>query len=477
MTEEEALRVAAVRAVETADRGRELWSDADRSWASRAAAAVVGEKAAPAAFVSRRAAFALERLLDRYPSLGKAIAGLTWRRWVGMAIVVLAFLAGFAVDRIGSGRFINLLAPPVLALLLWNLAVYGWLLLAPLLAGLRKGGADGALRRAVVHAASHATRWMRDAGRNPIGDAIAALARDWIGIAGPLYLARAGRILHLAAAVFAVGVIAGMYVRGLALAYRAGWESTFLGVPTVNTILAFVLGPASSLSGIPIPSVEAGVASDAAPWIHLWAITVAILVVVPRLVLALIAWILERTRATRIPVVRDEPYFQRVLRGFHGGATRVKVVPYSYRVPAEALAGLQAIVARTFGGSASMVCSSPVNYGEEDALPASALPDGSGPTLALFNLAATPEHEAHVAFVQALAKAAGSQPVIVLVDEAPFRARNGDARLDERRQAWRDEFREHRIEPVFADLATPALAETESAIEARLAAPTSRSGA
>src|SRR5688572_22878945 len=100
MNEHEALAVTAVRAIETADRERALWSDADRAWASRAAAEVVGEGARGDTFVARRASLALERLADRYPPLRKAVRALRWRRWVGLSIVVAAFVVGIAIDRI-----------------------------------------------------------------------------------------------------------------------------------------------------------------------------------------------------------------------------------------------------------------------------------------------------------------------------------------------------------------------------------------
>jgi len=162
------------------------------------------------------------------------------------------------------------------------------------------------------------------------------------------------------------------------------------------------------------------------------------------------------------------------VRGFKGGPVRLKVVPYSYQVPPESLGGLQTVVARTFGGSAAMVCASPVNYGDEDTLPQAALPDGSGPAIALFNLAATPEAEAHGKFVEAMRTAAAGHPVIVLIDEAAFRARNpGDGkRLEERRVAWRDVLDNRGISPVFVDLAAPDLAAVEKQFDALLGART-----
>src|SRR6185503_21351834 len=119
--------------------------------------------------------------------------------------------------------------------------------------------------------------------------------------------------------------------------------------------------------------------------------TVAVVVIVPRLVLALLAGMVERHRSTHFALPLDEPYFQRLLRGYRGGATRVRVIPYSYTPPAASIAGLEAVVARAFGGSAATSIASPVAYGAED--PLTGIPKaGAGTTLvALFNAAATPE--------------------------------------------------------------------------------------
>lgn len=481
MIEKSALEVTAVRAIETSDRARALWSDADRAWASRAAAEVVGEGASVDDFVARRAKLALERIGTRQPALTRAVAALRWRQWVGAAAVVVAFLTGMAFHHIGSGARINLLAPPVLALLAWNVVVYVLLLVAPLLrAGEARKVAGGFLRRLVARVAGGAVRVPRDR-TGPAGEAVATFAADWTRFAAPLYAARTARILHFAAAAFAVGVVSGLYLRGLAVEYRATWESTFLDPATVHALLSIALWPGAAITGIPIPSVEAIAAirsggqpasENAAQWLHLLAATVAAVVIVPRVVLGFLAWAVEHRRASRVKLPLNEPYFNRIVRGFKGGPVRIKVVPYSYQVPPDSLGGLQTVVARTFGGSAAMVCASPVNYGDEDALAKSALPDGSGPAIALFNLAATPEHEAHGAFVDAMRTAAAGHPVIVLVDESAFRARNpGDGkRLEERRAAWRSLLANRSVSPVFVDLSTPDLPAVEKQFDALLGA-------
>ena len=140
---------------------------------------------------------------------------------------------------------------------------------------------------------------------------------------------RAARILHFAAAALALGVIAGLYVRGLAFEYRATWESTFLDAANVHWLLALLLAPGSVLSGIAMPGVaqleaiRAPASENAATWLHLLAASVVVIVVIPRLVLRHRngqSWSGIAQRAFAIPL--GDPYFQRLLRGFRGGPVR-----------------------------------------------------------------------------------------------------------------------------------------------------------
>ena len=147
--------------------------------------------------------------------------------------------------------------------------------------------------------------------------------------------ARAARVLHVAAALFALGAVAGLYVRGLVFEYRAGWESTFLDAPAVHALLSFFLSPAAQLIGVPFPSVDQIAAlrftngtpgnANAALWIHLYAVTVGAIVIVPRLALALIARWQEQRRSQRFAFDMSEPYFRRLAGSFtarHGAAAR-----------------------------------------------------------------------------------------------------------------------------------------------------------
>ena len=151
---------------------------------------------------------------------------------------------------------------------------------------------------------------------------------------------------------------------------------------------------------------------------------------------------------------------------------RVRVIPYSYAVPPAALAGLEAIVARAFGGSAALIVESPVSYGDEDTLAERAPTDVQAPVIALFNLTATPEPAAHGVFVKALAGAGPASPLLALVDESAFRARwpGDERRLAQRRGIWSELLTAQRVVPIFVDLAAPDLAFAEAAIDAALSA-------
>jgi len=88
-----------------------------------------------------------------------------------------------------------------------------------------------------------------------VGDGLPATGQrfvvEWHELALPLYEARAGRVLHLSAAFFAIGALLGLYLRAIAFEYRIGWESTFLQATSVHALLSFVLEPAARLLGIP----------------------------------------------------------------------------------------------------------------------------------------------------------------------------------------------------------------------------------
>jgi hypothetical protein len=477
VNEAAAREIVLVRAVETVDDTGTAWTDVDRAWASRAAAEVTGTDAAPATYLARRASLALERLRERHPSIRRTLRAVTWRPWVAPALALLAFVLGLATDYLGPSKRVNILAFPLLALLAWNLAVYAVILVRGLW-GLvsARGRMLGPLARAAARLGLGVPR--PAAGRDaPIAAALGAFTVDWARAAAPLTAARVARSLHFAAFAFALGALAGLYVRGLVLEYRAGWESTFLDADAVHQLLAFVLGPASAVTGIPIADAtrleglrfSAGAGENAAPWIHLYAATVAIVVLAPRLLLGLGTWLAERRLAARFPVALAEPYFQRLTRPLGREPARLRIIPYSYQLPPQAVLGLQAIAARLFGANVEVSVAPSVAWGGEDELPTELLPPGPLALVAIvFGLAATPEPENHGAFVHAVASnVAPDTTVIAVVDESTLQRRFSQLpeRLEERREAWRAMLAGHGLAPVLVNLEAADLAAAQAAIE------------
>lgn len=476
MDEPGARDVALVRAIETADGAREVWTDADRAWAGRAAAEIVGEHARDDAFLARRARLVLERLAGRYPKVRLLSRSKSPRGWIAPVAAFAALVVGAVGVDIGPSHRINLLAPPVLALLAWNLAVYVGLAVAAL-GHSRKGRAPGPLRGTVV-------AWIRDASR-PVRKSLApaalpsALRRfavDWTALAMPLWHRRAARLLHVCAAALAVGAIAGLYVRGIALEFRAGWQSTFLDATDVARLLHVVLAPGAWLTGIAIPDAAhlaaiggAGAGENAASWIHLYAATILIVVIVPRLALAAFAYVVERRLARRFPIALDGAYYQRLLRAWRQGAARVAVLPYSFDVPPARREGLAKLMARVFDAGAELLWCPATPYGDDTPPELPAVPLAG--VVALFNLAATPERDNHGAFVDALRAAAGARaPLIAIVDTSEFvdRFAAQPRRVAEREAAWRQMLEALRCEPSFVRLVDPDLREDGIMLSDRL---------
>lgn len=291
MTEDQARQVVWVLARESAQQGLAApWTADDRAWATRQALSVVGEDATPAAFVTARAQLAIDRMLPRDQAGQRFLARRWWNpAWVLLAMA-LGLLAGLLVDQLGPPQQVNLLAPAVWAVVFWNVLVYLWLLLP------RLGSADpAALLRALESRAQGVTS-------------------IWLRHAAPLTGQRLLLLMHSAAAALALGLIAGLYLRGLVLDYRAGWQSTFLAPGAVQAALSLLLAPASALTGVPVADVSTLrlapgtlATASAAPWIHLYAATLALLVVLPRLLLA--AWASGRARqlAANFPLPLDLP--------------------------------------------------------------------------------------------------------------------------------------------------------------------------
>ncbi|WP_295644173.1 DUF2868 domain-containing protein [uncultured Methylibium sp.] len=430
------------------------WTEADATWASAETARLEGEAAAPDRWIARRADIALQRLAERVPATTTALAA-DRRADLAWLLVPLAFACGAAIDAIGPTGRLNIIALPLLGVLAWNLAVYLLLAWQAL-----RGGGVGRLG-GWLHA-----RVMRVVRRGGAPEALARYAADWTRVGAPLHAQRLAAVLHAAAAALALGLLASLYVRGLAFEYRAGWDSTFLGPEDVQRLLSVVLTPALTLTDSVLPSAEHlaalrfsdGPGENAAPWIHLLALTVLLVVLLPRnLLVAWAAWRAQRLQK-ELPLALDAPYFRRLLPARHATRIAVRVLPYSYKVDAALQAGLQAALERALDADVALQLADSLPLGGEDTLDDRlAGIDPHTVLMPLLALTATPERETHGAFLSALAaRRRDDARALVPIDESGFRAFD-EARRAQRRAAWRSMLSDLGLTPLFVDLASGEL--------------------
>ena len=398
-------------------------------------------------------------------------------------IVITAFVLGLMTNVLGPHRQINLLSFPLFGLLAWNLAVYLALLLSTIyrlwtrrrrrrgetgpgrlrdgltayLAGVFK---NGAFWRRI-----HGLRTIRNLSKETGPIASKALARFgamWHRLAGPVLAARIRRMLHLGAASMIVGALVGMYIRGLVLEYRVTWESTLLDAAQVQALLDVLLGPAAALLGVAVPDVAPlrgpgpGAGENAASWLHLYAMTALMFVVVPRALLAAYQRWRGGWLAARLPLDLSERYYRQVFVEFRGALRRVDVLPYSFRPRPDALHRMKTLLYEYFGARADIRVSEPLAYGAELADAEDCIDAESGPRttdvvdkevesthgrclVVLFNLAQSPETEVHGTFLTQVKHRVKERHwrLLVLVDSSTYRQRiDSPERREERLKAW-----------------------------------------
>lgn len=389
-------------------------------------------------------------------------------------LCLVAFAIGVSLNALGPSAEINVLSFPLLFVIAWNLVVY-----VVLAADRFRAPSTGSRLRTPLGSlfawiSSPERAWCRlTAGfehEKNVTDAVHRFARSWWIVGRPLHRARIERSFHAASALVALGTVLGMYVRGLALSYELTWESTFLDHEAVQALVSTVLWPADQILGLGTRLNAAGEGSPAAPWIHLYAVTAALFVIGPRLVLLMFA-----TRRARLlegcfhlDVARDG-YYLHLLASDRGQGIHASIHSYSYSPSKLAEEGLQALLLDVFGNRARLDFKGTLEYGTEwGEHGSSAAPKGADCSVFMFNAAQSPEQEVHGHFLEgahaALDKGDSAARVLVLVDETRYRARMGSGedgvrRTQERQRAWSRLVKEAGFKVAFLELEGTAQAE------------------
>lgn len=470
MNWQSSVRLLWLRRVEEADRERAILSDAERRAAAASAGIEglperAGEALAPeeADFLVARAD-RLQRILDeRFPSAGDPSRWPTSPpAWAVPALVAVAFGIGLGSDAL-TGREINLLSPFLFGVLVWNFAIYlalaGSAIRDRLLGRKGDGGAPGALTAIVERLQA---RFRREPGEDalpePLARALSTFRAEWLERARPLLAERLAMALHVGSAAWALGTIGSIYWRGMVRRYVVGWESTFFDAESLAALFRWVFGPASWLTGKavvvteamdlsrPFPDQESRVAAD---WLHLFAVALAVYVVVPRIVLAFrsrAAW--ARLAASPRPPGDLRPWLDRIRKTFAGAADLADVVPYAFEPDPRCRETVRHVVRELWGGNVVVRFQPAVSYGaEEDWARRLEAEEAARYTVVLSSLSATPERETAGFLVERLqARVAGARhldgpALLVLLDGAAFEEKLGALpefaqRFDSRRRNW-----------------------------------------
>lgn len=360
------------------------------------------------------------------------------------ALMLCAYFLGVMTDRFSSeGAVVNLLSPALLLILFWQIALYALLLVGTIAAplGWKPKWPGRELFAALLSRLRILTVSKQTLRERPL----------WLSLLTPALRSEAARAFHLAAASLGAGLLTGLAFRGIGTAYTVGWTSTWLAghEAWLAALFSTTYGLVPlELFGTPFPDaaaiaemnlrVNAQGSPDAAAWLLRLMGLVAIVVILPRLLLAFFAG--RRAKAARTRFVwideLDEPApvsTQRSVASISEGATVVTTIPAD-----------ESLRRRT----AALLMQPDVRWRTVDVWkdePESALaPVDTEAAVLLFDATATPEEEVHGHWIDAVGR---RQPdaVTLLVDLSELEAQFGaeSERLTARKALWESFAAEH----------------------------------
>lgn len=324
--EARARRLLLAQSLDESDKEGRFVSAVEREQLEREALhAVAGDQPAqapePRRYLDERSRRLIDIVRRRDPRLAALEQAEPWQRWLGIGLPLLALLLGAGLERIDNPDQVNMLSPPLLAFLLWNLLTYVVLLLRPLFMRGRSGRGPGGIAAGLRELLGHSREPSATRTRSAV---MTRFHLHWWRIAGAVEGWRIARILHLSSAAWAVGVGLSIVLGGLVREYRVGWESTLLDLPQVHTLLSALFSPVVAvlpLEGFTVDDLarmhfRSGAAvgqAEARHWIALYLGLLGLVVVVPRLLLATYAAMRRRWLAGALRIDLAEPYFVELL--------------------------------------------------------------------------------------------------------------------------------------------------------------------
>ncbi|NNU42926.1 DUF2868 domain-containing protein [Ramlibacter sp. B156] len=323
LDEASARQLVLVRAIEDVDTQGKLLSEVEREQLEREAFAASRQGGGGVDFgdyLQQRARRVLAAVENRNPRVAALQEGEAWRPWLMAGLPLAACVLGAAIDRVDNPQQVNMLSPPLLGVLAWNLAIYVLIVATALLPRAWAARAPWAgLQRWLsgVNDVSRRTGRLR-------ADVLARFQQQWWQAAGAQQRLWWKQLLHLSAAGWALGLAFSIVLGGIVREYRVGWESTLLGVGQVHAFLSALFAPvvallpfdAFSVADLERMAFRSGARiglEEARRWVWMYIALLFLLVILPRVLLA--AWTALQRRHTGRSIAIDlrDPYFVQVL--------------------------------------------------------------------------------------------------------------------------------------------------------------------
>lgn len=366
------------------------------------------------------------------------------RTWI-MAGWLAALILGHSLAGLGQAAEFNLLALPLVGVILWNALV----MMAALIIELKKEGRSPFLEWLAIMlkplpnergSENEAPTSMNVDQRFDQLTKLPAMER---------WQRRFRAWLHIAAALLALGSAIGLYSRGWSTEYRAVWESTLLDEPTAESFFGCLFKPASTLLKLPLPLQELeGMhrtggqtikPAAALPWIHLYAGTLLLLVILPRIGLAgFSVWRAHAQMLKRMRCLGWQNYLIRTLRAVEGGLEIITVLVHATDASPTHREVWTRGVHERFGRQSEpeMIA---VPLGDEDDFIATWRPKHPHVVI-VFNLATTPEAEVQRRFVldvkQRLTAKQPGAVLLVILDATSIGNRWSPDKIAGREKLW-----------------------------------------
>lgn len=456
-TEDEARLLTWTRVLEESALENHEATVADFKEITSSAAREVGEQADFKKLLLTRANGVLDFLRSKTGRNPAKPQGIPYKT-IGAVLGILAFVSGILTNEFTvSGNKINLLSPPLLAVIAWNIIVYIWIILAFFFNRTRTP--SGPIRKGIAKLLLYLQTRVGRSSR-----VLVSFYSQWAPEEQSLLRYRVAEILHFSAMLFGLGLIASIGIHGWGTAYTVGWESTWLSnspsavLTFINLFYGLIPFNPDLFNHLTPQAVEsmrfgAGPGESAAPWLLQLFYILSAVVILPRATLGFFACSRACYIKNHFPIDRESVYYSNILRQWRGKTMLIHVIPFSYPLTEKVKEGMQTLAGELHPENSKCIFSPAAH---ED----TKLPDFEGgeqvEAVALFAMTSTPEAEVQGNFLNELKKKAQSSDALlrVIVDTSGFMARfaNTPQRINERKKNWSDFLSSYGVSFAFANL-------------------------